>query len=300
MLTLPIGYLKAYPTPLLLDTYNGEFIAYAFKKLRNNYTGLILQLRRSSNNATVYVNFNADGSLNSGGVAALGAETLYVIAWYSQDTKTNAGSFYIMGQNTYAQQPTFTLSNPAFSNKPTVNFNGSSALQLINSFPATGTLYGITMVAKLAPTDTSTPGTIAFVSDAVNDTDGRAQLRYLDSTTYSDATTGQISVSTKRIDTDTVNGTKGYSGATAGTAFTVSASIDYATGNGSLSVNGTQVSSNASLSTTGVGTGLNLTVNMGCGRTPTVGNFTGSISGFILYPFKVSQTVRTALEAALN
>jgi hypothetical protein len=71
-------------TPLL-DAYPGAYAAYSLRRLRADYDGPAIRVRRSSDGAEQDVGFTAEGDLDVAAVEAwLGADDGYVVRWYSQ------------------------------------------------------------------------------------------------------------------------------------------------------------------------------------------------------------------------
>jgi len=53
------------PVSYLLDTYNGAAAAYSLRKLRNAYAGSAIRVRRSSDNTSQDIGFDANGNLDT-------------------------------------------------------------------------------------------------------------------------------------------------------------------------------------------------------------------------------------------
>jgi len=69
----------------LLDTYTGSAAAYSLRALNSQYTGPLIRVRRSSDNAEADVYALANGDLDTTRLLAfVGAGSGYVVTWYDQ------------------------------------------------------------------------------------------------------------------------------------------------------------------------------------------------------------------------
>jgi hypothetical protein len=88
-------------TPLLLDTYSGASAAYSLRKLRTAYTGYAIRVRRSSDNTSQDIGFDANGNLDTVSLLSfVGAGNGFVSIWYDQ-----SGNSKNIIQNTSVYQP---------------------------------------------------------------------------------------------------------------------------------------------------------------------------------------------------
>ena len=86
---------------LLLDAYPDSAAAYSLRKLRNNYIGGPIRVRRSSDNEEQDIYFDADGELDITQLTTFcGAGDGFVKTWYDQ-----SGNGYDAEQSTAASQP---------------------------------------------------------------------------------------------------------------------------------------------------------------------------------------------------
>lgn len=130
--------INAQPTALTInggDTINGNPIpsfvgildglsnivgAYSVRRLRVAYTGALIRLRRSSDNAESDFGFLADGSLDAAAVSVwLGGGNGYATTWYDQ-----SGNGRNLVQATADNQPLYVASGP--NSKPTLRFDGTN------------------------------------------------------------------------------------------------------------------------------------------------------------------------------
>ncbi len=109
--------------PLLLDLYPNAAAAYSLRKLRTDYTGSAIRVRRSSDNTEQDIGF-VSGNLDT--VALLvfcGVGNGFVTTWYDQ-----SGNARNATQTTAANQPRIVNSGVVDldNSKPSLLFNGSS------------------------------------------------------------------------------------------------------------------------------------------------------------------------------
>ena len=106
----------------LLDMYSGASAAYSLRKLRTAYTGAAIRVRRSSDNTTLDVGFNANGELDTTALLAfVGAGNGFVSIWYDQSENSRN-----QAQVASASQPQIVSGgNLITSNgKPSLQFDG--------------------------------------------------------------------------------------------------------------------------------------------------------------------------------
>lgn len=90
----------AYTPPL--DIYTSATGAYSLRKLRSAYTGSAIIVRRSSDNTSLSIGFNSDGSLNTSQLLSfVGSGNGYVTIWYNQD----GNSAHYLENTTLSEQP---------------------------------------------------------------------------------------------------------------------------------------------------------------------------------------------------
>jgi len=106
-----------------LDTYTEATAAYSLRKVRSDYIGGPIVVRRSSDNATVSVGFTSAGELDTAALLSFcGSGDGFVQTWYDQ-----AGSNDLI-QNSTSAQPQIVASGAVVTvnNHPAVDFNGTS------------------------------------------------------------------------------------------------------------------------------------------------------------------------------
>lgn len=133
-LLLLLGISGAAPFSGILDAYGiTATAAYSLRKLRAGYSGQCVNIRRSSDNATSDIGFDASGNFDQTAFAAfVGGGTGYVVTWYDQ-----SGNGYDVTQATAARQP--ILSPNVYGTKPSITRAG---LTDYDWFTATGTGFG--------------------------------------------------------------------------------------------------------------------------------------------------------------
>ena len=90
------NYQKSYYslTPQMLDTIPGSMAAYSLRKLKQS-AGFAIQVRRSSDNATRNIGFDANGNLDTTSLKTfVGTGTGYVTTWYDQSDNDNNATQY--------------------------------------------------------------------------------------------------------------------------------------------------------------------------------------------------------------
>lgn len=120
--------ITARPTAmaaLLLDTYSGAAVAYsAARRLRTAYTGSLIRVRRSSDNAEQDIGYNANNLLDESALTTfVGANNGFVTTWYDQ-----SGNAKNTTQATAANQPRIVSSGTVIKRlgKPSINFGYSN------------------------------------------------------------------------------------------------------------------------------------------------------------------------------
>jgi hypothetical protein len=107
-------------TPLLLDTYSGATAAYSLRKLKNTYTGNAIRVRRSSDNTSQDIGFDANGNLDTASMLSfVGAGNGFVSIWYDQ-----GGANANFTQDTLVNQPRIVSSGVVYTinGKPAISY----------------------------------------------------------------------------------------------------------------------------------------------------------------------------------
>lgn len=127
-----IGYGYGYPRSMqfggvafvgVLDTYPNASAAYSLRKLRANYTGSAIRVRRSNDNAESDIGFTALGDFNNSALSTfVGANSAFIVTWYDQ-----SGNGYNATQSTAAAQPRIvnTGTIQTFGTRFGISFDGS-------------------------------------------------------------------------------------------------------------------------------------------------------------------------------
>lgn len=109
---------------LLLDDYPSAAAAYSVRKLRNNYIGGPIRVRRSSDNAEQDIYFDANGNLDTAQLTTFcGSGNGFVTTWYDQ-----SGNGVNFTQTTAGNQPQIVSSGSVLtqSGKPSMSFDGTT------------------------------------------------------------------------------------------------------------------------------------------------------------------------------
>jgi hypothetical protein len=108
----------------LLDLYPSAAAAYSVRRLSEVYSGSLMEVRRSSDNALQDIGFDANGDLDTASLLSfVGEEDAFVRTWYDQ-----SGNAYDATQTTTSAQPQI-VSSGVISNKnskPAIDFSGGN------------------------------------------------------------------------------------------------------------------------------------------------------------------------------
>lgn len=109
----------------LLDTYTGAAAAYsAARRLSSAYTGSLIRVRRSSDNAEQDIGYDANNLLDESALTTfVGAGNGFVTTWYDQ-----SGNALNVNQSTAANQPQIVSSGSVLkdNSKPKIQFDGTN------------------------------------------------------------------------------------------------------------------------------------------------------------------------------
>lgn len=108
----------------LLDEYGGAAAAYSVRRLSSSYSGSLIEVRRSSDNTTQDIGYDANGDLDTTALLAfVGAGDGFVRAWYDQSGSGNNAQ-----QTTTTSQPQIVSSGSVIleNGKPSLQFDGSN------------------------------------------------------------------------------------------------------------------------------------------------------------------------------
>jgi hypothetical protein len=105
-----------------LDSYPGAYVAYSLRKLSSSYTGSVIQVRRSSDNATANIGFYRYSLDQTELLNFVGTGSGFVTTWYDQSGNNRHAT-----QGTNASQPRIVdsgsivtlLNNPCLQNYTT-------------------------------------------------------------------------------------------------------------------------------------------------------------------------------------
>lgn len=137
-------------TPLLLDAYSGAAAAYSLRKLRIAYTGYSVRVRRSSDNTSQDIGFDANGNLDTTSLLSfVGAGNGFVSIWYDQ-----SGNATDLSQPASANQPQIVSSGSLItrSGKPYFTCSTTQYFTLASMFSVTTTPYSMWMTYEKSAT----------------------------------------------------------------------------------------------------------------------------------------------------
>jgi hypothetical protein len=108
----------------LLDTYSGATVAYSLRRLRGGYTGALIRVRRSPDNAEQDISYNSSNVLDTTSLLSfVGAGNGFVTTWYDQ-----SGNSSNAVQTTAENQPQIVSSGSVIlqNTKPALQFDGTN------------------------------------------------------------------------------------------------------------------------------------------------------------------------------
>jgi len=147
---------------LLLDAYSGAAAAYSLRKLRTAYTGYAIRVRRSSDNNSQDIGFDANGNLDTTAITSfVGAGNGFVSIWYDQ-----SGNGRNASQLTASNQPNIVNTGVlrTINGKPSAYFSGAQSLTTTTNVLSTGNAsYSIHGVSYNIGTSNSS---LFYVGDA--------------------------------------------------------------------------------------------------------------------------------------
>ena len=116
----------------LLDIYPNASCAYSLRKLRSDYSGSAVRIRRSSDNTETNIGFLENGNFDSTSATTFcGAGNGFVVTWYDQ-----SGNSKDVTQTTATNQPQIVSSGVIVSinSKASMNFDGVNDILMKTAF----------------------------------------------------------------------------------------------------------------------------------------------------------------------
>jgi hypothetical protein len=128
-----LGVQPTPPTPpKLLDIYTNSAGAFSLRKLRTAYNGAAIKVRRSSDNQSQDIGFDANGNLDTTSMLSfVGAGNGFVSIWYDQSGNGRSST-----QTTSSSQP-YIVINGSLSvqnGKPALYFDGANSWLVCSPF----------------------------------------------------------------------------------------------------------------------------------------------------------------------
>jgi len=145
---------KDVPYEFIVSKVSGALLAFSVRKVRVNYTGKCMKIRRSSDDATQDIGF-LNNLLDQSAISGfIGAGSAFVDTWYDQ-----SGLGHNFVQATKANQPQVVLN--AWDGKPGVFWSGSTAaMSIADATLTTVAPANVTYVDTHITTDTSANRTL--------------------------------------------------------------------------------------------------------------------------------------------
>lgn len=118
--------------------------AYGMRRLRTAYTGSLLRMRRSSDNAESDFGYTGSGDLDTAAIVAWLSGSGYIVKWYDQ-----SGNGYDAVQTTAASQPLYVASGQ--NGRPVLRWDGVDDI-LPTTLPTPSTLTLVAAAQKATQT----------------------------------------------------------------------------------------------------------------------------------------------------
>ena len=119
-------YIYSVGTSYLLDTYGSAVVAYSLRKVESTYSGNLIRVRRSSDNAEQDIGLSGDSLDTSALTTFVGANDGFVVSWYDQ-----SGNGRTISQVTATNQPKIVSSGSvvlASNGLPALLSDGNDAM----------------------------------------------------------------------------------------------------------------------------------------------------------------------------
>ena len=147
------------PVTVLDQLATAPMFAYGLRKLRNAYAGKAANVRRSSDNTSIDIGFDASGNLDTAAMMVfVGSGNGYIVKWYDQ-----SGGGNDLTQSTASMQPQIVAAGAVITKgstgRPTIQYAGAQRL-------------------GIAPFAALTMGTAARYSNVVASSGGSSQSFY--------------------------------------------------------------------------------------------------------------------------
>ena len=159
-----------------MDLYPSAAAAYSVRKLRNNYIGGPIRVRRSSDNAEQDIYFDANGNLDTAQLTTFCSGTNgFVTTWYDQSGNSNNAT-----QTTAANQPQIVSSGSVINvnSKPSLLTDGTNDAFLITLISTLSSNYTLFNVGKRSASG------VKYFGMASNTFPGQAHLFWNNNTYY--------------------------------------------------------------------------------------------------------------------
>ena len=165
----PMAVSGCGDTTRLLDSYTGAASAYSLRKLRANYTGSAIRVRRSSDNAEQNIGFDNCGNLDTTAlINFVGLNDGFITTWYDQIGSRNAT------QSTASNQPIIRFSAGTISRlagEPAIRFRANFGFNEFLSQSGADTIFknrSNIYIFAFAKSDVTTIGTTWIYNNLTN------------------------------------------------------------------------------------------------------------------------------------
>lgn len=220
---------KGLSIPLLLNIYTGAYAAYSLRKLSNIYTGNAITVRRSSDNTSTNIGFDANGNLDTAPLLSfVGTGSAFITTWFDQ-----SGNNRNLTQTTNNSQPRIVNNGVVdlLKGKPSVYISSSKFMKID---------FGTTLSQPLTYFNIGSSGNVAnqlisaFSGSGVNITAQGGAVRIADTSNLNFSYTNNIATqrliyalantTTSRIAVNAATGSSGNIGTNGINGITLAAS----------------------------------------------------------------------------
>lgn len=146
----------------LLSKYPSAQIGFSLRKLRSDYNGNCIRVRRSSDNATLDIGFINNQLDTASLLSFVGAASGYVAIWYNQASSNNATQTIAVNQPRIVNSGVLETKN----GKPSLLFSGNQVLELSvdSGLRINGELYSFAVASTVISQGLKTLTSIAYLA----------------------------------------------------------------------------------------------------------------------------------------
>ena len=148
------NYYQLQTPSLLCDYYSGAALIYSLRKLRSDYYGYCIKVRRSSDNTLEDIGFDANGVLDESALTEfVGSDSAFIHTWYDQAGTSNAVNTTDNNQPRIVNSGTIDKEGGI----PNIIFDGLNDI-LISGYQNLSTIHAFVAITKTSATNGSNFG----------------------------------------------------------------------------------------------------------------------------------------------